>query len=119
MKLHLTSIESDQVFVRVEGSVTPGSEGMANDPLEKLLGPRGYSRAIVVNLQKADFIDSSGVAWLLGLNRRTREAGGILGICALPPQVSEVLRVSRIDKILTLWTDEAEARAALAARAKP
>jgi anti-anti-sigma factor len=118
MKLQLTSIEADLVCVRVEGSITPGVGGIARDPMEQLIDPRGHSRTILLNLQQADYIDSSGIAWLLSWQRRTRQAGGALGICALTPQVSEVLRISRMDTVLTIWPDEASARAALAARGK-
>jgi anti-sigma B factor antagonist len=119
MKLQLTSVEADRVFVRVEGPVTPGASGMLRDPMEQLIDPRGYSRTIVLNLAGAEYIDSSGIAWLLGWQRRTREAGGTFGLCNLSPRVSEVLRVSRMDQVLTIWPDEAAARAALDARGKP
>lgn len=116
MNLQLTSVEADRVFVRVEGPVTPGSFGGFEDPLEKLIDPRGYNRTIVLNLQHAESIDSSGLAWLLSWDRRTRQAGGALGLCAPSPRISEVLRISRLDMILTIWQDEATARAALDAR---
>jgi anti-sigma B factor antagonist len=118
MNLQVTSVEADKVFVRVEGSITPGSAGVARDPLEQLIDPRGYSRTIVLNLDRADYIDSSGIAWLLGWERRTRQAGGTLGLCGLSARVSEVLRISRMDTVLTIWPDEPAARAALAARGK-
>jgi anti-anti-sigma factor len=118
MKLQVISVEADTVFVRVEGEITPGAAGMAQDPLEQLIDPRGYSRTIVLNLQAAEYIDSSGIAWLLAWERRTRQAGGALALCALPPQVSEVLRICRMDQVLTIWPDEAAARAAVAGRGK-
>jgi stage II sporulation protein AA (anti-sigma F factor antagonist) len=118
MNLQVTSVEADTVFVRVEGEITPGAAGVAHDPLEKLIGPRGYSRTIVLNLQQVDYIDSSGIAWLLSWQRRTRQAGGSLGLCTLSPRVSEVLRISRMEQVLTIWPDEPAARAALAARGK-
>jgi anti-anti-sigma factor len=118
MKLQLTAVESDVVFVRVEGPVTPGVSGIAQDPLEQLIDPRGYGRTIVLDLRQAEWIDSSGIAWLLGWERRTRQAGGKFGLCAISPRISEVLRISRMDQILTIWPDAAAARAALAARDK-
>jgi anti-sigma B factor antagonist len=119
MKLQLTSVEAETAFVRIEGPITPGGVGMAHDPLEQLIDPRGCSRAIVLNLAGAEWIDSSGIAWLLRWHRRAEHTGGVFGLCALPPRVSEVLRVSHMDRVLAVWPDEATARAALDARAPP
>jgi anti-sigma B factor antagonist len=114
MKLQLMSIEGDTVFVRVEGEITPGAAGVAQDPMEQLIDPKGYSRKLVLNLQQVDYMDSSGIAWLLGWERRTRQAGGALLLFGLSPRVSEVLRISRMDMILRIYPDEAAVRAALA-----
>jgi anti-sigma B factor antagonist len=119
MKLQLTSVEADTAFVRVEGPITPGGVWMAHDPLEQLIDPRGCSRAIVLNLEGAEWIDSSGIAWLLRWHRRAEHAGGVFGVCALPARVSQVLRVSHLDRVLTIWPDEATARATLDARVPP
>ena len=118
MNLHLMSVEADTVFLRVEGPITPGASAIVHDPMEKLIDPQGYSRTVLLDLAKADYIDSSGIAWLLKWDRRTRQAGGVLGLCSLSPQVSEVLRISRIDQVLKIWPDERAARAALASRGK-
>jgi anti-sigma B factor antagonist len=119
MKLQVHSIEADVVFLRLEGTITPGAAGLVQDPLEQLIGPKGYTRTIVLDLQHSDWIDSSGLAWLLSWDRKTREAGGIFGLCAIPPRVAEVLRITRMDQVLKCWPDEAAARAALAAQPKP
>ena len=118
MKLQLISVEGDAVYVRVEGPLTPGTAGLTDDPMEQLIDPRGYSRTIVLNLQQAEWIDSSGLAWILGWERRTRKAGGSLALCAPPPRISEVLRLSRMEQVLTIWPDETAARAALSTRGK-
>lgn len=69
---------------------------------------RGSNR-IVVNLEKATFMDSSGLGALIGCLKAARQAGGDLRIAAVQPQVKMVLQLTSMDKVLTSYssTDEA------------
>jgi anti-sigma B factor antagonist len=55
---------------------------------------------VVVDLSGVDFMDSSGLGALIGSLKATREAGGDLRIAAPTAQVSMVLELSNIDRIL-------------------
>lgn len=59
----------------------------------------GLSR-LVVDLTKATFMDSSGLGALIGALKSTRAAGGDLRIAGAGEQVSMVLQLSNVDRIL-------------------
>jgi anti-sigma B factor antagonist len=58
-------------------------------------GPR-----IVVDLSGIDFMDSSGLGALVSCLKSARQAGGDLRIAAPTTQVSMVLRLSNLDRVL-------------------
>jgi anti-sigma B factor antagonist len=72
------------------------------------------SRAIVINLQAVDFIDSSAMATLVRAMKRARERGGDLYLCSLQPSVRIIFELTRLDKAFTIFPSEAAATAALA-----
>ena len=67
---------------------------------------------VVLDLSGIEFIDSSGLGVIVGLLNRAHLAGGDLRLCAVPPRLKEILRVTRLDKILISHESAAEAIAA-------
>ena len=84
----------DIAVVKVSGRIVEGPE---NTALEKHLdGLMPYGAHILLHLEGVDFIDSSGLGLLVRYLTRTRNVHGNLKLCALSPQIEEVLRVSRL-----------------------
>jgi anti-sigma B factor antagonist len=61
---------------------------------------------IVVDLSAVDFMDSSGLGALV---KTTRQAGGDLRIAAPSEQVTMVLKLSNLDRILTSYASASDA----------
>jgi anti-anti-sigma factor len=68
----------------------------------------GRSR-IVVDLGEVTFIDSSGLGALVAGLKATRQAGGDLRIAAAPDQVTTVLRLTNLDRVLHAHVTVADA----------
>jgi anti-anti-sigma factor len=56
---------------------------------------------IVIDLSGTAFIDSSGLGALIGGLKRTRQAGGDLRIAAPTEQITTVLGLTNLDRVLT------------------
>ena len=67
---------------------------------------------IVLNLAEVSFLDSSGLGLLVKLLARGRRAGGGLRLCALPPRVADILKMTRLQATLPSYATEADAIAA-------
>ncbi len=92
----------------------PIAEGPATAQLEKhVAGLLPHQPFIVLNLEGVTFLDSSGLGLLVRLLARTRRAGGGLVFCALPPRVSEILKMTRLQATLASFATESDAVAAL------
>jgi len=70
---------------------------------------RGATR-FVVNLEKVHYIDSSGAGAILAAHTTAiSAAGGGCNFCGAPERVIAILRVTRLEKVLNLFPDEASA----------
>src|SRR3954454_4000643 len=100
MKLSIAKDDGQSVEIAVAGRVTQGDFGPIHEPLAQLLGPNAYERTIRLDLSDTDYLDSSGVSWLLTCHKRIREAGGKLSLRNPHPTVTNVLRVLRLERVL-------------------
>jgi anti-sigma B factor antagonist len=98
------------VSVRAAGCLSDLSGAGASATLDALLGSDCYSRPVLLDLNYVDFIDSSGIGWLLGAHRRFRGAGGALVLHSIPPVAQTTLKVLRMESVFRLAKDESEAR---------
>ena len=64
---------------------------------------------ILLHLGEVDYIDSGGLGLLVRCLTRVQNAAGQLSLCALSPKVSDVLRVTRLDRVLKPYYAEADA----------
>jgi anti-sigma B factor antagonist len=69
-----------------------------------------------LNFQGVTYIDSSGLASLIGAFQQLRPQGGQLRLASLSKPVQSVFSVARLDKVFTIHPTEAEALQALGAR---
>jgi anti-sigma B factor antagonist len=110
LSLERVGNDSATLSVRATGCLSEASSGGASQTLESLLGGDCYAKPVLLDLNYVDFIDSSGIGWLLGAHRRFRTAGGALVLHSIPPVVRHTLKVLRMDEVFRLAKDESEAR---------
>jgi anti-anti-sigma factor len=119
MNLRLRSEEAAGVCqIRAEGEIRSVDEPRDLRDIEEILGPRCYRRKVLLDLQDAPHIDSSGVSWLVHFHKSSQTAGGMLILYSAPPGVMAVLKLLGVHRYLNLVADESAARA-LALEGKP
>jgi anti-sigma B factor antagonist len=67
------------------------------------------SRALVVDLERVRFLDSSGLAALIAAMKGMQEAGGRLVICCGQESVLKVFKVTGLDRVFAIHGSVAEA----------
>lgn len=109
--MQLTMISDDSSFVRLrcEGQMSQSDFQPGVDPLESLLGRDCFSRKVLLNLEKTEYIDSSGISWLIVCHKHFLKAGGKMVLHTIPPMVYQALQWLRMPLILHLADDEAAA----------
>jgi anti-sigma B factor antagonist len=102
MKLSIAHDDGQKVHVAVTGRITQREIGPAVEPLQELLGEGAYARQVRLDLRETEFLDSSGVGWLLTCHKRIRQAGGRLTLHQPHPIVANVLRVLKLEKVFDI-----------------
>jgi anti-anti-sigma factor len=69
---------------------------------------------LLLDLTSVDFIDSSGLSALIGTLKATRRLGGNLGLLNPAPTVRSVLELTRLHRVLDIFSTECEGVAKLA-----
>src|SRR4051812_40091175 len=111
LKLTVVSDEADLVRVQCEGEISQVKFQLNDNPLESLLGSKVYTRKLLLNLERVEFLDSSGISWLVVSHKNFQQHGGMLVLHSVPPRIHQVLQFCRMDRLLRLTEDEAAARA--------
>lgn len=85
----------------------------APDLKAKLAAPLDAGpRHVLLNLVDVDFVDSTGLAAILSLVKRVPPPGSVV-LCGCRPPIVELLRLTRLDRVLRVFPGEAEALAQL------
>jgi anti-sigma B factor antagonist len=94
--------------VRCDGRLNMVSASGLKTHLDRTVD--GGDPRIVVDLTKVSFVDSSGLGALIGGLKKARQGGGDLRIAGAAEQVSSVLRLTNLDRVLRPY-DTVEAAA--------
>ena len=105
-----TQISGDVFIVRCDGRIVFGDEGAALR--ERVRNMLSGSPRIVVNLNGVHYVDSEGLGVLVGLSVSARNRGGELKLVSPSQRVSDLLRRTRLDTIISVYRNDKEAVAA-------
>jgi anti-anti-sigma regulatory factor len=111
LELSLQTEEKDLLCLTCRGTISLPDFQPEKDPLLKLLGPEAYSRKLLLNLEPASLLDTSGISWLIHCHEACDRAGGILVLYAIPLRVRYMLQLLRMEQLFHTATDVAAARA--------
>ena len=64
------------------------------------LKEQGILKTLAVDASQLDFIDSSGLGFLISLKKATQDEGVSMSIANLPPKPRRTFEIARVDKIL-------------------
>jgi anti-anti-sigma factor len=67
------------------------------------------TRTVVVNLEEAIAIDSSGVSDLASVHKVLAKNNGALKLCCLSKKLKDILVITRLDAVFETYETEAEA----------
>jgi anti-sigma B factor antagonist len=114
MSSFTTTGESDILLLRFETAA--GLNDFRNNALRESLYELVQSRSdprVAVDLEKIDYLSSSGVAILVGLKRRVETQSGKIVFFQVQPVVRDLLAVMKLDRFFAIVDDESSARSSL------
>jgi anti-anti-sigma factor len=109
VKLEVTSEADGIPRLACEGTIAQEKFSRDQDPMTTLTGPGIFAKKVLLSLEKAVYIDSSGISWLLICHKHFLQGGGRLILHSVPPLVMKVLQIVQLPKIVSIAADEADA----------
>jgi anti-sigma B factor antagonist len=73
-----------------------------------LLNKNGVNN-IVIDLSATKYCDSSGLSSILTANRLCKDTNGRFVLCGLQDNVSKLIQIAQLDKVLSITENEAQA----------
>ena len=68
---------------------------------------------LIIDVQKVDFLDSTGLGVLVGALKRVRADGGSLDIVCTQERILKIFQITGLDKVFGLHSTVEDARAAV------
>ncbi len=92
-------------IIDIRGKITVGKADVAlRLALLELL--KGDRRHILLNLEDTTYVDSCGLSELVASYRRAREQNGTIKLMSPRGRVRDLLRLTRLNDVLEVYTDE-------------
>ena len=108
MKLTYKPLPNDEVLrVVCEGPVSVRGRPPGSEPLQELLGPRCYKQKVVLNLERADGMDTSGLTWMVRVAGLFAAGGGRFAVYGFSPTIRHTLEVLGMIGTIPLASAEA------------
>jgi stage II sporulation protein AA (anti-sigma F factor antagonist) len=96
------------VIAEVSGELDLSAAGSFRDRVDQELSRTG-SPNLVLNLQKLDFIDSTGLGALLGRHRQVTASGGKFILAGPPPKVMSMIEMAGLSSVLKIVRSQEDA----------
>ena len=68
-----------------------------------------YMINLVVNFNKIKFLSSAVLGKLISLNKKIASQKGRLAFCCINPDIMQVFKITRLDKLISIYDDEDDA----------
>ncbi len=109
MDISLSEPHGDIVRIEISGGITQKQLHKSDEILPQIAGKDVYAQKVLVNLEKNEFIDSSGINWLLLCHKRFIDNGGRMVLHSVPKLVSDVLAILRMESVFESAENEDDA----------
>ena len=111
-EFHLDTVGpiGDCAVLQVTGEVDAYTAPMLREQIRELAAKGAMH--LIADLDRVDFLDSTGLGALVGGLRRLRQAGGSLALAISTPRTLRIFQITGLTKALAVQTSVADAIAA-------
>ncbi|NLY75435.1 MAG: anti-sigma F factor antagonist [Firmicutes bacterium] len=106
-------IETERIgpnlIVQIDGELDLETSPLFREKIETKLNQYELIKHLILDLQKVNFIDSSGLGAILGRFRRLSQEGGRVSAVNVSPQVKRIFELSGLLKIIKIYSDRQQA----------
>ncbi len=99
-------------IIDLQGEIDGLAEGVLNTAYSE--AEKQHPDVILLNFRAVVYINSTGIALVVGLLKRSRQAGRALIACNMSDHYREIFQITRLTDFMRLFPDEASALAGVA-----
>jgi len=100
-------IEGDISILSLEGRLDLTSASSLKDASKIVL--ENESKKMILNMERVDFINSSGLGALVSILKEVRNSQGSMKLTNLAPYVKEIFDITQLTNIFDIFPDEKQA----------
>ncbi len=100
-------LEGEILFLRIKGRLDAISSPAAEKKILDLI--TNGQHHILLDFSEVDYLSSAGMRLLLRTSKKLKSVSGKLIVCAVSPNVMDVLRMSGFDHVIELAPSKEEA----------
>lgn len=86
-----------------------GEINISTSPDLRKVFEKNTAKKVVVDLEKVNYIDSSGLATLVEMLKRMKSQGGSLGLANLSDKVRSLFEITKLDKLFSVYKNQQDA----------
>ncbi len=98
---------NDIIIFDIDGDIDINSSPEMREAFEDIAIAK--TMKVVVNLSNVSYVDSSGLATLVEMLKKTRSYGGKLRLASLAPKVKSLFEITKLEKLFDIFDTEEEA----------
>ena len=101
--------QNGMAVVELHGEINSTAEETLNSAYAEAEGisPTG----VILNFEEVDYINSTGIALIVGLLAQARKSHHKLVVCGLSEHYQEIFRITRLSDFMEIFADESSALA--------
>jgi anti-sigma B factor antagonist len=100
---------SGAAVIHLRGEIDATTEGTLDAAYAEATG--SDPPAVLLNFEQVDYINSTGIALIVGVLARARKSGRRLLVCGLSQHYLEVFHITRLADFMSIYPDEDSALA--------
>lgn len=97
------------LVIRIAGEIDLSNAALVAQKIKEV---EGSSANVLLDLEKLQFMDSTGLGVVVNLGKRVKERGGELAIVIAKPSIRKLFSITAFDKRFRIFDSAADAQAA-------
>lgn len=103
--------DGDVLILHLAGAMDSASVGTLRSALAPLIEAQGAR--VLLDCTDLSYVNSMAMGQFAALNRACEASGGRMAVSSVYPSIMEVMKLLKLDKMLAIYSTQAEALAAL------
>jgi anti-sigma B factor antagonist len=112
LRMQVEELTAGKAVITLDGALILGSSlRLADSQLQSLIA--AGTKLLLLDMSGVPYCDSSGLGAVVHTAGLAKQKGGVMRICGLSERVANMLKITTIDRLLSIDPDRASGLAAL------